>query len=443
MSIWKRVYTDPQAPAEPCKWFLAAGDFCLPYFIESSISDGTLDNLYSQNLIEALASGDISAVNIECPLTDRLCRMQKSGLAISSPAAAIHAVTKAGFNIALLANNHIMDRGETGLSDTLIACRNNNITPVGAGLDRAQAIQPAFFTIGQTTLAVCAFAEEVDFISAAPNKPGISIFDPASNARIIANARTRADIVIVSVHCGNEYYPLPSPRIQQWCRYLVDAGASAVVCHHQHVIQGMEVYRSTPIIYSLGHFLFNWRAPRPQCWYEGLLCRIGFVDKQIQAVEITGCEQVCSENSCTCRLMDSTRLDRYFELFDRLTEIAAQPAVLASFWDCFCEHKKKTYLANLKCGCDSVTLPALKALVRNCRISHDYTALLRWPADLFSWVLLRNSTRQLNLSRLNNLLTSPAHNDVLANILDMQIHPRRPDPDIQAEFNRLMRYCTI
>lgn len=58
-------------------------------------------------------------------------------------------------------------------------------------------------------------------------------------------------------HGGVEHYNLPSPEIKQLHRFFIEAGADAVVNHHQHCFSGYEVYKSRPIFYGIGNFLFD------------------------------------------------------------------------------------------------------------------------------------------------------------------------------------------
>jgi poly-gamma-glutamate capsule biosynthesis protein CapA/YwtB (metallophosphatase superfamily) len=75
----------------------------------------------------------------------------------------------------------------------------------------------------------------------------------------IIAARTvhHADIVIPYMHWGWEEEAQPSPRLREFARRMIDAGADMVVGGHPHVTQGAETYKGKPIIYSLGNFLFN------------------------------------------------------------------------------------------------------------------------------------------------------------------------------------------
>lgn len=62
---------------------------------------------------------------------------------------------------------------------------------------------------------------------------------------------------IVFIHWGREYEPTHNATQEAIAYQLVDLGADLIVGSHPHVIQDVEVYRSVPIVYSLGNFLFD------------------------------------------------------------------------------------------------------------------------------------------------------------------------------------------
>jgi poly-gamma-glutamate synthesis protein (capsule biosynthesis protein) len=103
--------------------------------------------------------------------------------------------------------------------------------------------------------------------------------DPVHAFQTITQARQSHDFVVVVVHGGNEFYPLPSPRTKQLYRSLVDMGADAVVSHHTHAFSGYECYRSKPIFYGLGNFLYDWPGKRNQGWNRGYVVRLLLSDQ--------------------------------------------------------------------------------------------------------------------------------------------------------------------
>jgi poly-gamma-glutamate synthesis protein (capsule biosynthesis protein) len=75
-------------------------------------------------------------------------------------------------------------------------------------------------------------------------------------------ARSQCDLLLISIHWGTEYAPAPHPEDVELAHSFLEAGASAVLGHHPHVLQPVETYltqdsRSTVIFYSLGNFLSN------------------------------------------------------------------------------------------------------------------------------------------------------------------------------------------
>ncbi|HLR37093.1 MAG TPA: CapA family protein, partial [Chitinophagaceae bacterium] len=81
------------------------------------------------------------------------------------------------------------------------------------------------------------------------------------------------EFVFVIVHGGHEYYNLPSPRMQKQYRFYAEQGADIIVGHHTHCINGNEIYKNTPIYYSLGNFLFT-KSNSHDDWYSGLILEV-------------------------------------------------------------------------------------------------------------------------------------------------------------------------
>lgn len=81
--------------------------------------------------------------------------------------------------------------------------------------------------------------------------------------RWVREARVVSDVVIVSVHThevgydedGNISWEKPGAFLETFAREVIDQGADIVVCHGQHLLKGMELYKGKPIFYSLGNFI--------------------------------------------------------------------------------------------------------------------------------------------------------------------------------------------
>jgi poly-gamma-glutamate synthesis protein (capsule biosynthesis protein) len=96
--------------------------------------------------------------------------------------------------------------------------------------------------------------------------------DLANLNRDIEAARRVADLVITSFHWGDYTRPfhLTDHEIRT-ARHCIDQGADMVVGHHHHALRGMEWYRGKPILYGLGHFVFDMKLQITQADLHALL----------------------------------------------------------------------------------------------------------------------------------------------------------------------------
>ena len=106
--------------------------------------------------------------------------------------------------------------------------------------------------------------------------------------RDIQKAKAQADILIVSLHAGEEYIASPSQFQIDFARSAIEEGADLVVGHHPHVVQKNEIYPSTGsgqvgwIFYSLGNFVFD--QSFSENTMKGQLVKVLIEDKKIKEV---------------------------------------------------------------------------------------------------------------------------------------------------------------
>ncbi len=234
-----------------------------------------------------LERSDLAFANIECPITTRDPVASKTYPFRCSPDI-LGWVLDAGFNMLSLANNHARDAGEGGIVDTieLLEKTTRPEAPIfwaGTGRTPAEARTPALFTVPGKNLRVAFFA-------VANSGGGMvdALWDKGLPGRI-AEARRNADVVIVSSHGGPEYVHTPTADFARRYRELIDAGATLIVGHHPHVIQGVERHGDGFIFYSLGNFSFGSITSRhlqTGARLYSLLARVKFRDKKLYRVEL-------------------------------------------------------------------------------------------------------------------------------------------------------------
>lgn len=237
------------------------------------------------DILSAFADADLSIVNMEVPVAGNWPFSIKDGpnLSVDANAAAL-GLSSLGCSVACLANNHIMDFGEAGLTATLSTLKRLGIRTLGAGRNRNDAIRPLVIAVGNCRIGVLNVAEGEE-ARASDQDPGAAPLDTPWVCQQIRELAELVDSVAVIVHAGREYVPVPPPYIRETYRLLADAGASLVVGHHPHVPQGIEVWRGVPIVYSLGNFVF---PVSPNIWHRnvGSLLEVRISKGEIIGLEI-------------------------------------------------------------------------------------------------------------------------------------------------------------
>jgi poly-gamma-glutamate synthesis protein (capsule biosynthesis protein) len=222
-----------------------------------------------------LRRADFTVVNLETAVTTGGARAPKE-YAFRAPPSAFTALADAGVDLATVANNHGMDYGASGLSDTLAAAKSAGFPIVGAGTDEAKAFAPYRTTINGERIAVVGATQVidsdlVDAWSAGPHKPGLAdAKDLGRTVRAVRAARRGADAVIVYLHYGHELTDCPTEDQRRIADALVKAGASVVVGSHAHVLLGAGWKGSAYVDYGLGNFVW-YSAHTPQTAATGVL----------------------------------------------------------------------------------------------------------------------------------------------------------------------------
>ncbi len=233
-----------------------------------------------------LADADLAIVNLETAMSTRGRAQIKEFTFRSAPSFADR-VAAAGIDVVSLANNHTLDFGVEALQDTIRNLDRVNVAHVGAGSTLDEALTPAEFEINNVAVAVLGASQIIPDASwlATPTRAGIaSAGKHAINAETqrlldaVRRARVTNDVVVVILHWGIEGNPCPSPVQQELAGLLVDAGATAVLGAHPHVLQPI-VRVPTPtgdavIAYSMGNFIWD---PRSGATADTGLLRLRFI----------------------------------------------------------------------------------------------------------------------------------------------------------------------
>lgn len=207
----------------------------------------------------ALRGADVTLLNLETAVTDRGTPQPKT-YHFRAPKTAFAALRAAGVDAVSIANNHILDYGRQGLSDTLDAAREAGYPVFGAGRDADSAYAPWLTTVRGLRIAVLGMSQVHDLAGswrATDTRPGVAMaFDPARAAAAVRSAREQADLVIVFMHWGVEGDSCPSREMRTFAGRLSEAGADIVVGAHAHTLLADGWLGRTYVHYGLGNFLW-------------------------------------------------------------------------------------------------------------------------------------------------------------------------------------------
>jgi len=367
------------------------GDFCPIGRNHETIRRKQYDVLFD-GMAKCTAGADLKIINLEAPLVNSTSPIAKSGPNIKANPEAIDALAYLGVNLVTLANNHIMDYGREGLEETLNVCKKANIHTVGAGMDRQQARRPFIFHKGNKKIAVLNFAEN-EFNRFGENAPGANVVDLVANFNDIKACRNKADVVLVVCHGGREHYQLPTPRQRERYRFYADAGADVVIGHHSHCYSGYETYNGTPIFYSLGNFLFDYKKKYQKgLWTEGFTLKLSIDNSKIDFQLIPFFQG--READPNMRIMEKEDRKIFFDRIEVLNKIITNDELFSDRWTSYLTTQKKYYLS-----------------------------ILNTPNKYIRFLKSRGVLPQFALNRehrnvLLNILRCETHHEIMTNILE-------------------------
>ena len=221
------------------------------------------------------------------------------------------ALQSANVDVVGVANN--VAYGRTNILETLRVLEQGGISHVGAGENIEAAHEPVVVErkgvkIGILQYTARWYVQEEQIATA--TEPGVArimsrdgmTIDPSDLARMerdVRKLRPRVDIVMVSQHNRDGATPVQfgqapdeprkrrdrtqaEPYQKQFAHAALDAGSDLVFGHGTHTLQGVELYKGKPILYALGHSVFD--QPGYEDATDGLVVRVVIDKKKIARV---------------------------------------------------------------------------------------------------------------------------------------------------------------
>ncbi len=183
---------------------------------------------------------DLTIVNLEGTLTTATKRANKE-FTFKGPKKYAKILTKGSVEVVNLANNHTKDFGSKGYSDTKSTLDKYGISYC------TDSNKIAYKTVKGVKVAFLGFNASM----------GKKVSTSTVKSQVKKAKKKGATIIITSFHWGVEGSRTPNSTQKKLAHAAINAGATLVLGHHPHVLQGVEKYKGRYIVYSLGNFCFG------------------------------------------------------------------------------------------------------------------------------------------------------------------------------------------
>lgn len=244
---------------------------------DSSTGTYNFDNNF-QYLIPYIEKADLALFNLETTFAGGTYTGYP---AFNAPESLASSLKNAGFDVAITANNHNMDKGLAGMKRTLEMTRKAGLTTVGTRLEGEKNY--LVVDVKDVKIGIIAYSYETPKVGGTPTINGSHIAPeawPLLNTfsywnldedllkvkQSILDARADgAELVVCYYHWGEEYQRSPNDYQQYIARQTAGFGADIIFASHPHVLQGMEYItletsgKKVPVFYSMGNLISNQR----------------------------------------------------------------------------------------------------------------------------------------------------------------------------------------
>ncbi|MGO9154738.1 CapA family protein [Mycobacterium sp.] len=218
------------------------------------------------------AAPDVRLINLETTITADGEFAEHKAVCYRMHPDNLPALTALRPDVCALANNHILDFGYQGLTDTVAALDRAGIQGVGAGADLPTARRPAVVSAhGEHRVLVGSVAMKSAGVpeswAAHRDRSGVWLIrDPSQRdaadvvaAGVLAHKHD-GDVAIVSVHWGSNWGYAIAPSEIAFAHRLIDAGVDIVHGHSSHHPRPIEIYRGKPILYGCGDVIDDYEG---------------------------------------------------------------------------------------------------------------------------------------------------------------------------------------
>lgn len=161
-----------------------------------------------------------------------------------------------GFNIVSLANNHSLDKGEVGIINSNNYWQTKDVLTAGTYLSDDDKFKDNIKIKNDISYSLLSYTTNTNGLKVPSGKEYLlDTFDYDKASSDIERIRDKVDLLIVSMHWGEEYTNTPTSNQKEIAQFLSSLGVDIIIGHHPHVIQPIEYLDGTLVFYSLGNFI--------------------------------------------------------------------------------------------------------------------------------------------------------------------------------------------
>src|SRR6266481_1727105 len=217
------------------------------------------------------ADVDLRIVNLETAITSSETPWPDKEIHYRMHRQNIGCLSAAHISACAVANNHVLDWGYDGLTETLQTLDAAGIAHSGAGSDVEEAMQPAVFDRGaKGRLFLYSFGSPTSGIpdewKATSVSPGVNLLDDLSEttaARVCDQMRAHqkpGDLIVASIHWGSNWgYEIPREQVV-FAHRLIEEGVAIVHGHSSHHVKAIEVFGGRLVLYGCGDFVTDYEG---------------------------------------------------------------------------------------------------------------------------------------------------------------------------------------
>jgi len=248
--------------------------------------EGTGDFIFPfLKIVDELKKSDLLFGNLEGPISDRGIKVG-SIYSFRFDPKAIEGLIYAGFDVLSLANNHMFDYQRIALEDTMNILEENNIDYIGAGFNEDESFSLRIKQVKDTKIGFLGYTNlGPENWKAEGVKSGIAWINQDSMDIVkehIKESKQDVDVLIVSLHAGEEYAQDPTSFQVSFAQDCINSGADLVVQHHPHVVQAIERFKDGWVAYSLGNFIFDQHFSKETM--KSIILKVVIDEKKIKKV---------------------------------------------------------------------------------------------------------------------------------------------------------------